>query len=536
MIHPSVCEKSGVNPSIDDKIIDPACGSGGFLIESIRDVWKKIEDRGEDFGWPDAEISSEKQEVAIKNFRGIDKDYFLSKVAKAYMAIIGDGRGGVFCENGLDNSSRWKSITRDHIQLGSFDIVVTNPPFGNKLKIDDTTILESFSLGHKWEVSKSSKQYERMNKLHAGQAPQILFIERCLELLKEGGQLGIIAPESMFCNPPHRYVVQYIKTIARIKAIISLPEELFQPYTHAKTCALVIEKKQTNHDKGHEIFMGLAKWCGHDSRGLPIPHDDLPKILEKFMEYQKNGSLQYDHLGFIINEKEIRENIYLPKYYNPEIRERLDSLRTTHDLLMFGDLLKDEVVTISTGHEVGKLAYGTGHIPFIRTSEIANWEIKLDPKHGLSEAIYNDFKLKQDVQEDDILMVRDGTYLVGTCGLVTKYDVKIVYQSHISKIRSSKPEVLHPYLLLAVLTCPIVKEQIALKRFAQDIIDTLGSRIKELILPIPKDKILRNKIIEDVSSVINHKNLAREISRKVILGIASVDDDIEGNDFLTMSK
>ena len=524
-----------VNPTMDDKIIDPACGSGGFLVESIRDVWKKIEERGASLGWPDSEIASEKQEVAIKNFRDIDKDNFLSKVAKAYMAIIGDGRGGVFCENGLETSNHWKSITRDHIQLGSFDVVVTNPPFGKKLKIDDTAILGSFSLGYKWTHNKTSGQYEKTNTLHKGQAPQILFIERCLELLKEGGRLGIIAPESMFCNPSHRHIVQYIKTIARIRSVVSLPEELFQPYTHAKTCAVVIEKKKTDSEEGHEIFMGIAKWCGHDSRGLPIPHDDLPKILDKFMEYQSNGSLEYDHLGFVINEKDIVDNVYLPKYYNPEITKKLDSLKSTHDLLVFGDLIKRKVLSLSTGHEVGKLAYGTGHIPFIRTSEIANWEIKLDPKHGLSETIYEDLKTKQDVQENDILMVRDGTYLVGTCGLVTKYDAKIVYQSHIFKIRSNKIDVLHPFLLLAVLTSPIVKDQIASKRFTQDIIDTLGGRIKELVLPIPKNDKIRNDIIESVRQVIAHKNLARELAKRAILEVAPVGE-ADDNEFLTMSK
>ena len=525
-----------VDPSKDDKIIDPACGSGGFLVEAIRHVWKKIDKDGEKFGWPDSEIASEKQEVAIKNFRGIDKDNFLSKVAKAYMAIIGDGRGGVFCENGLESPTHWKSITRDHIQIGSFDVVITNPPFGKKLKIDDTTILESFSLGHKWKLEKSSGNYQKTNTLHTGQAPQILFIERCLELLNNGGRLGIIVPESMFCNPSHRHIVQHIKTIARISAIVSLPEELFQPYTHAKTCAVVIENKKTNSKDGHEIFMGIAKWCGHDSRGLPIPNDDLPKIIDKFNEYQRNGSLAYDHLGFVINEKDITDNIYLPKYYNPEISKKIDSLKTTHDLLVFGDLVKKKIIGLATGHEVGKLAYGTGRIPFVRTSEIANWEIKLDPKHGLSEAIYDELKKKQDVQENDILMVRDGTYLVGTCGIVTKYDVKIIYQSHIFKIRAKKHDVLHPYLLLAVLTSPIVKEQIASKRFTQDIIDTLGGRINELILPIPKNEESKKDIIESVRAVIDHKNAVREIARKIILGVAPVGEDAEDNDFLTMSK
>lgn len=524
-----------VDPTIDDRIIDPACGTGGFLVEAMRDIWKKVEVRGASLGWPDSEVSAEKQEVAIKNVRGLDKDNFLSKVAKAYMAIIGDGRGGVFCENSLDSPKQWRSATRDHISMGAFDVVITNPPFGKKLKIDDQAILGSYGLGHKWTLNRKSHVYEKTNDLHKGQAPQILFVERCLELLKPGGRLGIIAPESMFCNPSHRYIVQHIKTVARIRSVVSLPEELFQPYTHAKTCAVVIEKTPPD-DNGHEIFMAVARWCGHDSRGLPIPNDDLPKILGKFEEYQKHGKLDYDHLGFVINDKEIRGDVYLPKYYNPEIGDRLQSLSTTHDLLVLGDLIKKKVLRVSTGDEVGKLAYGTGTIPFIRTSEIANWEIKLDPKHGLSEAIYDGLKEKQDIQENDILMVRDGTYLVGTCGLVTKYDTKIVYQSHIFKIRSLNPGELHPFLLLAVLTSPIVKAQIAAKRFTQDIIDTLGGRIKELILPIPKDPAVRAAIIADVSAVITHKNSARELARKAILEVAPLGDPSDAGEFLTMVK
>lgn len=133
-------------------------------------------------------------------------------------------------------------------------------------------------------------------------------------------------------------------------------------------------------------------------------------------------------------------------------------------------------------------------------------------------------------------MVRDGTYLVGTCALITQYDTKIVYQSHIYKIRSNNHDILHPYLLLAVLTSPIVKEQIFAKRFTQDIIDTLGSRIHELILPIPRTAHQRQAIIENVGTVISHKNAARELARKTILGVAPVGDNSDVTEFLTMSK
>jgi type I restriction enzyme M protein len=139
-----------IDPNTDDKILDPACGSGGFLVESLRYVWNKVEKNARELGWPETEIEAEKQKIAIKNFRGIDKDSFLSKVAKAYLAILGDGRGGVHCENSLDLCSNWSAKTIEDIQPGTFDIIVTNPPFGKKLAIDSTDILSLYDLGHKW--------------------------------------------------------------------------------------------------------------------------------------------------------------------------------------------------------------------------------------------------------------------------------------------------------------------------------------------------------------------------------------------------
>ena len=522
-----------IDLSSDDKVIDPASGSGGFLVESLREIWRKIDSQGNELGWPEQEIFSEKQKAAIKNIRGIDKDYFLAKVAKAYMAIIGDGRGGVFCENSLDNSEHWKPLTREEIHLESFDVVLTNPPFGKKLKIDDQSILKNYQLGHRWMKDKGTTIYERQDILRDSQSPQILFIERCLALLKEGGRLGIMAPESMFCNPSHRYIVQYIQSVARIVAIVSFPEELFQPFTHAKACGVIIEKTPTDPEHPHPIFMAIAKWCGHDSRGLPIPHDDIPRIMAEYDKCKAGKGIDYDHFGFEINDAEILDDVYLPKYYNPEIEKKIDALSETHDILTLGDLISDGVITVSTGHEVGKLAYGTGPIPFIRTSDIANWEIKLDPKHAVSAEIYEGLKDRQDVRVGDILMVRDGTYLVGTCAIISEADTAIVYQSHIYKIRSEDHEKMNPNLLLAVLSSPIVREQIYAKRFTQDIIDTLGRRVRELQLPIAKEEAKRQEIIDTVTQALEMKAKARSLARSATLAVAPNEDGLDP-EFLTL--
>jgi type I restriction enzyme M protein len=183
---------------------------------------------------------------------------------------------------------------------------------------------------------------------------------------------------------------------------------------------------------------------------------------------------------------------------------------------------------ITTGDEVGKLAYGTGIIPFVRTSDISTWEVKVDPKHGVSEDIYEKYARKQDVQEGDILMVRDGSYLIGTCAYITKYDTKIVYQSHLYKLRITDPEKLSPYLLLAAITSTPVQQQVKAKRFTQDIIDSLGNRIYELVLPIPKDKAVRDRVTGMVKQAIQDRVEARELARRAcveLIGSAITEDD-----------
>ena len=248
--------------------------------------------------------------------------------------------------------------------------------------------------------------------------------------------------------------------------------------------------------------------------------------MERFQQYHQGHQLEYDHLGFVTDSTEIIDHIYLPKYYNPELQTRLLSLQPTHDLFKLGDWVDQGVLEINTGDEVGKLSYGTGNFPFIRTSDLANWEIKADPKHGLNQDIFERYREKQDVKEGDILMVRDGTYLVGTCAMVTKLDTKIVYQSHIYKIRSTDHDSVDPYLLLAVLTSPIVQDQIYSKRFTQDIIDTLGARIRELVIPFPKDESTRAQLIGDVKRIMEAKVWARQQMSSIIFSVAPCD----GND------
>ena len=225
--------------------------------------------------------------------------------------------------------------------------------------------------------------------------------------------------------------------------------------------------------------------------------------------------LPQDHTGFKMALGAIHRGIFLPRYYNPEIAARLNDLRKTHDLIVLGELITKKHIQVKTGDEIGKMAYGTGTIPFVRTSDVSNGELKTDVKQGVSEAIYAEYAPTQDVCAGDILFVRDGTYLIGQLALVTESDLPLLYQSHLLKFRVKNDSPLSPWLLLACLNSPIVKSQIRAKQFTADIIDTVGDRFRELVLPIPKDKTLAAQISREVEELFTERSRLRDKIRKI---------------------
>lgn len=225
--------------------------------------------------------------------------------------------------------------------------------------------------------------------------------------------------------------------------------------------------------------------------------------------------------GFASKVSGIQGGIFIPRYYDPQIAEDLNLLRKTHDLTSLGELVENRVLAWDTGIEIGKMAYGTGLVPFIRTSDISNWELKGDPKQNVSEEIYEENI--QDVQAEDIFVVRDGTYLVGTSCILTEHDTKILYCGGLYKLRVRERSKLDPYLLLALLNAPIVRRQVRAKQFTRDIIDTLGKRLFEVVLPIPKDPKVRKLIAEETRQVIETRVQLRNRAKQIALEIEGIE-------------
>lgn len=236
-----------------------------------------------------------------------------------------------------------------------------------------------------------------------------------------------------------------------------------------------------------------------------LSSDEIVSILKNETITSEFGSFT----SFWQASAKIKSKIYLPMYYDINIAKELESISKYCNLVTIGQLKAEDRVDFQTGDEIGKMAYGTGDISFLRTSDFANWEIKHNPKQGVSQSIYEQYSPSQDIKENDILLVRDGTYLVGSTAIITQYDVKSLYCGGIFKFRV-KHDILNPFLFLALMNSYIVKRQMRTKQFTRDVIDTLGNRIEEVILPIPKDPLICETISNSVRRIIQSRIHGRE--------------------------
>lgn len=233
----------------------------------------------------------------------------------------------------------------------------------------------------------------------------------------------------------------------------------------------------------------------------------------------KKSENQQTHLSFSISRSSLRNRILIPKYYDPELLTACASAEADFELHELSLLLAPGSQGSRLGNWIRREHYGSGNIPFVRTSDLNDWRIRPDYKKGVSEDIYKSVAERQDVQAGDILMVAHGTYLIGTVAIVTEHDLPLVLQDHVFRLRLAKDNVfedrqpLSSYLLLAALSSRFVRRQIRARQFSADIIDKIGERHLEIKVALPRGADLKRNISDAVSKIISKQTKVRsEIS------------------------
>jgi type I restriction-modification system DNA methylase subunit len=217
-----------------DKVIDPACGTGGFLLESytqLRERYPAMSD-GDAKGW------------AQRHLYGIDKDRINVKLTKAIMLIVGDGSTHTYLGDSL-RSHLWPKRYPELVTAAvneSFTCAITNPPFGKNLKL---SAADSERSGMTMSLRPDDRQ-DRSTAfsiaLHEERELGLMFLERCYRLLVTGGRLGIILPETYMFSPSYAWLQSWMRHRFLIRGILNIPMEAFQGFCRAKTNFYVFEK------------------------------------------------------------------------------------------------------------------------------------------------------------------------------------------------------------------------------------------------------------------------------------------------------
>jgi urease accessory protein UreE len=215
------------------------------------------------------------------------------------------------------------------------------------------------------------------------------------------------------------------------------------------------------------------------------------------------------HLAFSLPRGSVRTRILIPKYYDPDLDLAIKRAEDHSDLPKLGDLLLPGDAGSQLGHWIGREYYGTGSIPYVRTSDLSHWRIRPDYKKGVSEEVYEQYRDQQDIRSGDILMVAHGTYLVGNVALVTEEDEKLVLQDHVFRLRVREQAGIDPHYLIAALSTSFVRVQVRARQFSADIIDKLGNRHLEIRVPILRDQDKRKAVASMVRDVINDQTETR---------------------------
>jgi type I restriction enzyme M protein len=299
------CMVEMMDPNENQRVLDPACGSGGFLVMVLDHVRRKIaQELFPDLKGPwledklnDLQVNNRVTEYAQTHLFGFDFDPDLKKAARMNMVMAGDGHANIFHANSLaypkgDNADELKKISKaiknsieksgDKAELknlnnalGKFDLIFTNPPFGANIPINDPDLLAKFDLGHNWKKDEHGTFHNtgRSNS----EPPEILFIDQCYQFLKPGGKMAIVLPDGILGNPNTEYVRDWILKKFKVLASIDLAVEAFLPQVGVQASLLFLQKKTDDEilqaqlqQENYAVFMAIAEKLGHDRRGKAI--------------------------------------------------------------------------------------------------------------------------------------------------------------------------------------------------------------------------------------------------------------------------
>lgn len=493
--------------SNEDKLLDPACGSGGFLLyalDAIRDQANDIFGKAP-AGQDAIDHHRYWHDFAEKKLFGIEINDSLARVAKMNMIIHDDGHTNVIRSDGLGSIDVMHEKNQG-FGLGEFDFILTNPPFGSSVKRSEHQYIENYRLGHNGK------------NIRENQKTEILFIERCIDFLKPGsGRMAIVLPDGILTNTSLQYVRDFILEKCELLAIVGLPAFAFSHYGAGVKSSLVFLRKRASNETAskYRIFMARAEHIGYDSTGKHDNQNDLDTIAEAYLNFASGEDTNKTDVDwFTVNSDQLEERLD-PYRYLPE--HNIDFGR--HKTLAF-----EEVFSLVTDGDHGNPKYtdieGEG-VPYLRVTDVKNGVIDWSNVRNVSTPYANKLSASCYTQKGDFLLS-----IVGTLGEVVyvDFDKKVAVSRGFAILRMNNSSEVLPEYLGEMLASRITKVQLEKYKVGSVQQGVYLSSLKKFQLPTPEIAIQR-QIIDKTSEL---RKKAEDLTREALELRKKAEDVIEG--------
>ncbi len=302
-----------LDPQPTERILDPACGTGGFLVATLDHMNKQFHEEqhvpaGAESTDEFHSFQARLAEFVKKGLFGADFDPFLVRAAQMNVVMASNAEAGIFNMNSLEFPSGHLAglgEAQKRAGLGTMDVVMTNPPFGSEIPVTDPNILRHFQLAHAWD-KVSPREYQNTGRVRASVAPEILFIERAIDWLRPGGRMGIVLPSGILGNSGDEYIRWWVLRQCFVLAVVDLPVESFiaEANVNILTSLLFLKKKTRQQLQSEDlskadrypVFMAVAENVGVNRRGVTIfrrglDGEELTKDVMHIERIRVNGSV-----------------------------------------------------------------------------------------------------------------------------------------------------------------------------------------------------------------------------------------------------
>lgn len=273
-----------MKPEQDWDVLDPSCGSGGFLLHALDYMRKQARDYFDKDSQP-VEYFNYWHDFAAKHLYGIEINDEIARVAKMNMIVHDDGHTNVISHDALESIDKMHDHNRGFTE-NRFDLILTNPPFGSTINLAEKPYLSSYELGNNTDTK--GKQKSRKN-----QSSEVLFIERIWQFLKPGtGKAAIVLPDGILTNSSMQYVRDFILEKFQLLAVVSLPQCAFAHFgAGVKASVIFVRKRKANEkpDDNEAIFMAAPELIGYDATGRKT-ESQLDEIVSKYEEFRKGAT------------------------------------------------------------------------------------------------------------------------------------------------------------------------------------------------------------------------------------------------------